>query len=113
MDDDDDFAVEETLSSTFSIFTKTKLLKIHSFIQEHNSSNLQQSSKSSPENNVRTLPFSDSLHRIKLLRIEFQPFDGQPDLWKEFFNNFERSIDQNHSLSNKHCVKSVQIQSFF
>lgn len=32
MNEDDDFAAEETLSKKFSIFTKTKLLMIHRFI---------------------------------------------------------------------------------
>ena len=57
IDGDDDFTVQETLSSISSIFTETKLLMIHSFIEEHNSSNLQQCSKSALENN-RTLPLS-------------------------------------------------------
>ena len=47
VDEDNGFTAEETLSMKFSIFTKTKLLMIHSFIEVHNSSNLQQSSKSS------------------------------------------------------------------
>ena len=57
IDGDDDFTVQETLSSISSIFTETKLLMIHSFIEEDNSSNLQQCSKSTFENN-RTLPLS-------------------------------------------------------
>ena len=58
IDKDDDFTVQETLSSISSIFTETKLLMNHSFIEEHNSSNLQQCSKSTLENNIRTLPLS-------------------------------------------------------
>ena len=46
MDNHNDFTVEETLSTKVSIFTETKLWIIHSFAKEHNSSNLQQSSKS-------------------------------------------------------------------
>ena len=85
MDEEDDFASEETLLTKVSIFTKTKLSMIHRFIEEHIYSNLQQSSKSSSENNTATSPLSDSFNRMKLLRIEIQPFDGQLDLWKELF----------------------------
>ena len=47
MDQNNDFTGEETLLMKFSIFTKTKLLMIHSFTEEQNSSNFYQSSKSS------------------------------------------------------------------
>ena len=46
IDNDNGFMVEETLSMKVSIFTETKLIMIHSFTKEHNSSHLQQSSKS-------------------------------------------------------------------
>ena len=55
---------------------------IHLFIEEHNSSNLQPSS----ENNSTICPLSsDSFNRLKLLRMEIQPFDVQSDLWDNFF----------------------------
>ena len=46
---------------------------------------MQQSLKSSSENNTETSTISESFNRMKLLRIESQPFDG---------------IDLNPSLSN-------------
>ena len=85
MDEDDDFMVKQTILTKFSVFTETKLLMIHFFIEGHNSSNLQQSCRSSSENNTETSPVSDSCNRIKLLITEILSFDGQGDLWKEFF----------------------------
>ena len=56
---------------------------IHRFIEDHNSSNLQQSSKCSSENNTGSLPLSESFKRLKLPRVEIQPFHRQLNLWKE------------------------------
>ena len=37
---------------------------------------------------------------MKLLKIEIQSFDGQLDLWSEFYENFQYAIYQNSSLSD-------------
>ena len=95
--EDDDSTAEETLSMKFPTFTKTKLLMIHRFIEEHNSSNLQSSSEN---DSTIWLLSSDSFNRLKLLRIEIQPFDLHSALWDKFFDNFECVIDQNLALSN-------------
>ena len=79
------FTAEETFLKKFSSSTKVTLLMIHRFIEECSSSNLQQSLKSSSENNTETSTISESFNRMKLLRIESQPFGG---------------IDLNPSLSN-------------
>ena len=70
------FTAEETFLKKFSSSTKVTLLMIHRFIEECSSSNLQQSLKSSSENNTETSTISESFNRMKLLRIESQPFDG-------------------------------------
>ena len=71
---------------------------IHPFIEEHNTSNLQSSS----ENNSTIWPLSsDSFNRLKLLRIEIQPFLMYSMICGTIFlDNFECVSDQNPSLSN-------------
>ena len=79
------FTAEKTFLKKFSSSPKVTLLMIHRFIEEYSSSNLQQSLKSSSENNTETSTISESFNRMKLLRIESQPFGG---------------IDLNPSLGN-------------
>ena len=77
--------LKETFSTKFSIFTRTKLLMIHRFIEKHNFPNLQPCPRSISGNSIGALSHSDRFNRLKLLRIEIQPFHGQTIFWNEVF----------------------------
>ena len=105
-DEDSDFLAEENLTTKFSIFTKQKLLLIHRYVEQHSSKH--KSSDSEKEVNVPRL--TQSFKDINLPKLEIKPFDGQSDLWSEFYDNFECTIHQNNSLSN--VQKMSYLKSF-
>lgn len=78
---------------------------IHRFIEERNCSNFQR-----PQNLVLkiTLELRDSFNKWSYQELENQVFDGQPDFWKTFFDNFKCAIDQSSSLKNIQKVRCLK-----
>ena len=69
------------------------MLDIHRYIEKYTSQNTS-------EKEFSVAPLKNNFNKMKLLRIDIQSFDGQSDLWSDFYDNFQCAIHENSSLSN-------------
>ena len=86
--------IEDENANTFTLHVKTELFKINTFIETHQKPTNIQSS-------IPTNTASPS-HRnvVKLPNITLKKFDGEPENWQTFYDNFECAIHNNPDISN-------------
>ncbi|XP_065654791.1 uncharacterized protein LOC136081405 [Hydra vulgaris] len=90
IEDDAELEFEEETSTEFSVYFRKNILLITKFIEKVNSSK--------SDANASTSSQSKS-YSVKLPKINLKPFNGQPENWLSFYENFECAIANNNDLS--------------
>ncbi|XP_065671789.1 uncharacterized protein LOC136089665 [Hydra vulgaris] len=81
---------KENLATDFVMFYRTKLAEINKFI------NKQLNTK--PDDVISNSNKSNSM--VKLLPLKLHFFDGKPENWQTFYENFQCAVDSNEDLSS-------------
>ena len=90
IEDNAELEFEEETSTEFSVYFRKNILLITKFIEKVNSSK--------SDANASTSSQSKS-YSVKLPKINLKPFNGQPENWLSFYENFECVIANNNDLS--------------
>ena len=81
---DGDIETEEEKATDFSIYFKKSLRIINKELEKNSIKEVANSTIDS------TTPRNGSTnHNVKLPRIEIRPFDGSPEKWQTFFEDFQ------------------------
>ena len=94
LDADGDIETEEEKATDFSIYFKKSLRIINN---ELGKNDIKEAANSTIDTTSST---GSSSYNVKLPRIEIRPFDGSPEKWQTFFEDFQCAIHTRNDISN-------------